>query len=70
MSSTRTAGAGSAAEVAGRDPSGAQTNAEVEVKRHRRGLRKDEMGSSDVLDVTAFNLGNLARQDYPASSRT
>ena len=62
INTVRTTGASSAAEVAGRDPSGAQANADVEVKRHRQGLRKDEMGSSDVLDVTVFNLGNLARQ--------
>ena len=34
----------------------------MEVKRHREGLKRDEMGSSDVLDVTVFNLGNLAHQ--------
>ena len=54
--------ASSVAQAAGRDPSDARTFAEVEVKRHRQGLKRDEMGSSDVLDVTVFNLGNLARQ--------
>ena len=33
-----------------------------QIKRDRQGLRKDELSSSDVLDVTIFNLGNLARQ--------
>ena len=36
--------------------------AQTEIKRHRQGLRRDELSSSDVLDVTVFNLGNLARQ--------
>ena len=49
-------------KLQGRDPSGARAFAEVEVKRHRQGLKRAEMGSSDVLDVTVFNLGNLARQ--------
>ena len=62
INTVRTTAAGSVAQVAGRDPSGARTFAEVEVKRHRQGLKRDEMGSSDVLDVTVFNLGNLARQ--------
>ena len=50
------------AQVAGINPSGAKASAEVEVKRHRQGLKRDEMGLSDVFDVTVFNLGNLARQ--------
>ena len=50
------------AQVAGGDPSSARTFAEVEVKRHRQGLKRDETSSSDVLDVTVFSLGNLARQ--------
>ena len=62
VNTVRTTAASSAAEVAGREPSGARAFAEVEVKRHRLGLKRDEMGSSDVLDVTVFNLGNLARQ--------
>ena len=45
INTVRTTGASSAAEVAGRDPSGAQATAEDEVKRHPQGLRKDEMGS-------------------------
>ena len=28
----------------------------------RQGLKVDELSSTDVLDVTVFNLGNLARQ--------
>ena len=58
MSST----AGSVAQVAGRDTRGARAFAQTEIKRHRQGLRRDELSSSDVLDVTVFNLGNLARQ--------
>ena len=62
INTVRTTAASSAAEVAGRDPSGARAFAEVEVKRHRQGLQRDEMGPSDVFEVTVFNLGNLARQ--------
>ena len=62
INTVRTTTASSAAAVAGRDPTRAHTFADAEVKRHRQGLRKDEMGSSAVLDVTVFNLGNLARQ--------
>ena len=62
INTVRTMAASSVAQVAGRDPSGARTFAEVEVKRHRQDLKRDEMSSSDVLDVTVFNLGNLARQ--------
>ena len=36
--------------------------AQTEIKRHRQGLSKNELSSSDVLDVTVFNLGNLAGQ--------
>ena len=56
----RTTSASSAAEVAGRDATRVAIVSNQEIKRHRQGLRKDELGSSDVLDVTAFNLGNLA----------
>ena len=38
------------------------TFGQAEIKRHRQGLRVDELSSTDVLDVTVFNLGNLARQ--------
>ena len=62
IQTVRTTSASSAAEVAGRDPTRAPHAGDIEVKRHRQGLRTDEMGSSDVLDVTVFNLGNLARQ--------
>ena len=58
----RTEAAGSVAQVAGRDTRGARAFAQTEIKRHRQGLKKDELSSSDVLDVTVFNLGNLARQ--------
>ena len=62
IDTVRTTTASSVAEVAGRDPTKAPNFADVEVKRHRQGLRKDEMGASDVLVVKVFNLGNLARQ--------
>ena len=62
INQVRTTAAGSVAQVAGRDPSGARAFAQAEVKRHRQGLKKDELSSSDVLDVTVFNLGNLVRQ--------
>ena len=39
INTVRTTGASSAAEVAGRDPSGARAFAEVEVKRHHHGLK-------------------------------
>ena len=61
-SRVRTEAAGSVAQVAGRDTRGARAFAQTEIKRHRQGLRRDELSSSDVLDVTVFNLGNLARQ--------
>ena len=58
----RTEAAGSVAQVAGRDTRGARAFDQTEVRRHRQGLKKNELSSSDVLDVTVFNLGNLARQ--------
>ena len=58
----RTEAAGSVAQVAGRDTRGARAFAQTEIKRHRQGFKKTELSSSDVLDVTVFNLGNLARQ--------
>ena len=48
-----------AAEVAGCDPTRATHDSAQKIKRNS--LRKDELSSSDVLDVTVF-LGNLARQ--------
>ena len=62
INTVRTTTTSSVAEVAGRDPTKAPSFADVEVNRHQQGLRKDEMGSSDVLDVTVFNLGNLTCQ--------
>ena len=62
IQAVRTSSSSAAAEVAGRDPTRAAQVSAQEVKRHRQGLRTDELGSSDVLDVTVFNLGNLARQ--------
>ena len=58
----RTGAAGSVEQITGRDTRGARAYAQTEIKRHRQGLRRDELSSSDVLDVTVFNLGNLARQ--------
>ena len=57
-----TEAAGSVEQVTGRDTRGVRAFAQTEIKRHRQGLRRDELSSSDVLDVTVFNLGNLARQ--------
>ena len=45
-----------------RDLRGSRNFGQAEIKRHRQGLRVDELSSTDVLDVTVFNLGNLARQ--------
>ena len=58
----RTQAAGSVEQATGRDTRGMRAFAQTEIKRHRQGLRRDELSSSDVLDVTVFNLGNLARQ--------
>ena len=49
IQTVRTTSANSAAEVAGRDPTMAPHVGETEVKRHRQGLKIDEMGLSDVL---------------------
>ena len=62
INQVRTTAAGSVGQVAGRDPRGARAFAQTEIKRHRQGLKKDELSSSEFLDVTVFNLGNLARQ--------
>ena len=62
VQAVRTSSSSAAAEVAGCDPTRAAQVGAQEVKRHRQGLRTDELGLSDVLDVTVFNLGNLARQ--------
>ena len=43
-------------------PSRLEELGQAEIKRHRQGLKVDELSSTDVLDVTVFNLGNLARQ--------
>ena len=45
-----------------RDLRGSRNFGQAEIKRHRQGLRVDELSSTDVLDVAVFNLGNLARQ--------
>ena len=58
----RTSSSSAAAEVGGPNPARAAQYASTENKRRRQGLRTDELGSSDVLDVTVFNLGNLTRQ--------
>ena len=62
IQAVRTSSASAAAEVAGRDVTKAAAHSAPEIKRYRQGLRNDELSSSDVLDVTVFNLGNLARQ--------
>ena len=67
IQTVRTTSASSAAEVARRDPTRAPHAGDIEVKRHRQGLRTDEMGSSDALDVTVFKLGNLGAR--PSSIR-
>ena len=53
-----------------RDLRGSRNFGQAEIKRHRQGLRVDEMSSTDVLDVTVFNLGNLARQSVQRQGRT
>ena len=58
----RTQAAGSVEQATGQDTRGMRAFGQTEIKRHRQGLRKDELSSSDVLDVTVFNLGDLARQ--------
>ena len=58
----RASSSSGAAEVAGHDPTRAAHHSAQRVKRNRQGLRRNELSSSDVLDVTVFNLGNLARQ--------
>ena len=58
----RTQAASSAEPAARRDVRGSRAFAQTEIKRHRQGLKVDELSSTDVVDVTVFNLGNLARQ--------
>ena len=58
----RTQAAGSAEPVARREVRGSRAFAQAEIKRHRQGLKVDELSLTDVVDVTVFNLGNLARQ--------
>ena len=58
----RTQAASSAEPAARRDVRGSRAFAQAEIKRHRQGLKVDELSSTDVIDVTVFNLGNLARQ--------
>ena len=58
----RTQASSSAEPDARRDVRGSRAFAQAEIKRHRQGLKVDELSSTDVLDVTVFNLGNLARQ--------
>ena len=50
------------AELTGRDPTINENFCEREIKRQRQGLQINEMSSSEQLDVTVYNLGNLARQ--------
>ena len=58
----RTQAASSAEPATWRDVRGSRAFAQPEIKRHRQALKVDELSSTDVLDVTVFNLGNLARQ--------
>ena len=58
----RASSSSGATEVAGRDSSRAAHYSTQEIKRNSQGLRRDELSSSEVLDITIFNLGNLARQ--------
>ena len=64
IQAVRASSSSGAAEVAGRDPTRAAPHSAQEIKRNRQGLSKNELSSSDVLDVTVFNLGNLARQTF------
>ena len=58
----RTQATSSSEPAVRRDLRGSRNFGQAEIKRHRQGLRVDELSSTDVLDVTVFNLGNLARQ--------
>ena len=58
----RTQATSSSEPAVRRDLRGSRTFGQAEIKRHRQGLRVDELSSTDVVDVTVFNLGNLARQ--------
>ena len=58
----RSQAASSSGPAMRRDLRGSRNFGQAEIKRHRQGLRVDELSSTDVLDVTVFNLGNLARQ--------
>ena len=62
IQAVRTSSASAAAGLTGRGLTKAGQRNAQEIKRYRQGLRKDELSSSDVLNVTVFNLGNLARQ--------
>ena len=53
-----------------RDFRGSRNFGQAEIKRHRQGLRVDEMSSTDVLDVTVFNSWQLGPPVYPATGRT
>ena len=44
------------------EPPKSQGGTSTEIKRNRQGLRRDELSSSEVLDATVLNLGDLARQ--------
>ena len=56
------AGPASVAELTGRDPTINEKYPEREIKRQRQGLRVDETSSPEQLDVSVYNLRNLARQ--------
>ena len=65
----RTQAAGSAEPADRRDVRGSRAFAQAERKRHRQGLKVDELSSTDVVDVTVFNLGNLVRQSFSETGR-
>ena len=62
INQVRTQATSSSEPAMRRDLRGSRNFGQAEIKRHRQGLRVDELSSTDVLDVTVFNLGNLARQ--------
>ena len=62
----RTEAAGSVAQVAGRDTRRARAFAQTEIKRHRQGLRKNELSSSDVLESPSRSCSPVD----PAAGRT
>ena len=52
----------SVADLTGRGPTISEKFREREIERQRQGLQVNETSSSEQLDVTLYNLSNLARQ--------